>query len=111
MNALLLALSMSTMAPAAPPSPHATFEAAIEVLDDRQQVPVKSIPKSLMADAEAVVIVPRVIKAGFVIGGRAGHGVAVFKDKSGGWGDVRFVTLGGASLGFQAGVSATDVVL
>jgi lipid-binding SYLF domain-containing protein len=52
-----------------------------------------------------------VIKAGFVIGGRAGHGVAVFKGKSGAWGEVRFLSLGGASLGFQAGVQATDVVL
>lgn len=111
MTSILLGLALAAPAPAAPPSPHATLEAAVEVLDDLRQIPVKGIPKALLADAEAVVVVPRVVKAGFVIGGRAGHGVAVFKDKAGGWGEVRFVALGGASLGFQAGVQATDVVL
>ena len=33
------------------------------------------------------------------------------KDKAGGWGDIRFVDLGGASVGFQLGVQSTDVVL
>src|SRR4051794_15122233 len=99
----LIGLTLAAPAPAAPPGPRATLEAAAEVLDDLQQVPVKGIPRALLADAEAAVVVPRVIKAGFVIGGRAGHGVAAFKDKDGGWGELRFVALGGASLGFQAG--------
>jgi lipid-binding SYLF domain-containing protein len=107
----LVGLTLAAPAPAAPPTPRATLEAAVDVLDDLQQIPLKGIPKALLADAEAVVIVPRVIKAGFVIGGRSGHGVAVVKDTAGGWGTLRFVDLGGASLGFQAGVQASDVVL
>src|SRR5206468_3731242 len=33
------------------------------------------------------------------------------KDKNGNWGEPVFVNLGGASVGFQAGVEATDVLL
>ena len=58
-----------------------------------------------------MAIIPRVLKAGFVVGGRAGHGVVLARDKAGAWGDPVFVDLGGASVGFQAGVESTDVVL
>jgi lipid-binding SYLF domain-containing protein len=103
---LLLTCSLAHLAP----SPGETLRAAVAVLTDLQQVPHKGIPAKLLAESEAVVIVPNVVKAGFVIGGRAGHGVAVVRTKEG-WGEVRFVALGGASVGFQVGVQSSDVVL
>ena len=96
---------------AVPPAPRETLKLARDVLDELNDTPNKAIPKALLEQAEAVVIVPNTIKAGLVVGGRLGHGVAVIKDKKNGWGDIRFIELGGASVGFQAGIQSTDVVL
>ena len=98
-------------ASALPPSNQKTLEHAAEVLDELNKIPLKGIPANLLADAQGVAIIPRVIKAGFVVGGRGGHGFVMAKDKDGNWGDPVFVDLGGASVGFQAGVESTDVVL
>jgi lipid-binding SYLF domain-containing protein len=100
--------------PSAPPasSPAArTLEDAAAVLDDLAAIPLRGIPPKLLADAQAVVIVPRVVKFGFVLGVRGGRGVALVRTKDGAWGDPAFVHLGGASVGFQAGIESTDVVL
>jgi len=96
---------------AAPPTPSQTLERSTEVLTDLQSIPLKGIPPKLLEDAEAVAIIPRVIKAGFVIGGRGGHGLTLVRDNKGVWGEPTFVAIGGASIGFQAGVQSTDVVL
>ena len=61
--------------------------------------------------AQGIAIIPGVLKAGFVIGGKAGHGVVFSRTADGTWGGPAFVTIGGASLGLQAGVQSTDVVL
>lgn len=111
---LLAGLAISLcVAPASalPPSNEKTLEHAGEVLDELNKIPLKGIPAALLADAQGVAIIPRVIKAGFVVGGRGGHGFVMAKDKDGNWGDPVFVDLGGASVGFQAGVESTDVVL
>ena len=80
-------------ATALPPSNEKTLEHSAEVLDELTKIPLKGIPAALMADAQGVAIIPRVIKAGFVVGGRGGHGIVMAKDKDGNWGDPVFVDL------------------
>jgi lipid-binding SYLF domain-containing protein len=94
-----------------PPSNLTTLEHATEVLNDLAAMPARDIPPRLLAEAEGVAIIPHVVKAGFVIGGRGGHGIVLAKEKDGRWSEPVFVNLGGASVGFQAGVESTDVVL
>jgi SH3 domain-containing YSC84-like protein 1 len=94
----------------------ATKEGAVvtlagQTLAEVMAVPEKAIPGSLLRDAQAVAIVPRVIKAGFVVGGRRGEGVVMIRAENGAWGNPVFVTLTGGSLGWQIGVQSTDVVL
>ena len=61
--------------------------------------------------AKAVLIAPEVAKAGFIIGGSGGRGVLVAKDaKSGKWVGPAFYTLATASIGFQAGISVSEMV-
>jgi len=110
-SAALTLTLIAAQAPALPPSNARTLEAAAAALDDLARIPDKGIPARLLADAQGVVIVPRVVKAGFVVGGRGGHGVALAREKDGKWGEPVFVNLGGASVGFQAGIESTDVVL
>jgi lipid-binding SYLF domain-containing protein len=56
-------------------------------------------------------VIPDVIKAGFVIGGRHGVGMISVKTSDGTWSNPSFISMTGGSIGFQAGVSSTDVVL
>lgn len=86
-------------------------EEAIEVLKNFQKVPEQRIPESLLRDAEAVAVVPSVIKAGLVIGGRRGHGLLSIRSADGSWSHPAFISLTGGSVGFQAGVQSTDVIL
>ncbi len=106
-----VALLSASPAYALPPAPTRTLQSASDVLDDFAALPLQGIPASVLADAQGIAIIPRVIKAGFLLGGRGGHGVIVSRDRAGAWGGLTFVDLGGASIGFQAGVESADVVL
>ena len=71
----------------------------------------ESIPHDLIAEYEGIVIVPNLINAGFVVGGKRGKGIAMAKLGDGKWSDPVFVTLTGGSLGLQIGVQSVDLVL
>jgi len=84
---------------------------AVRVLDDIMKAPDKAIPRDLLQHAHAIAVVPDVIKAGFIFGGRRGEGLVSVRSPDGTWSNPSFITLTGGSIGFQAGVSSTDVVL
>jgi len=89
----------------------ATVNAARRTLTEVISAPGKAIPASLLKDAQAVAIVPRVIKASLVVGGRRGKGVVLTRDSNGDWANPVFIALTGGSVGWQIGVQSTDVVL
>jgi lipid-binding SYLF domain-containing protein len=70
-----------------------------------------AIPRSMLADAYGVAIVPDVIKGSFIVGARYGNGVLLIRDGTGQWHAPVFVRLTGGNVGWQVGVQATDVVL
>jgi lipid-binding SYLF domain-containing protein len=84
---------------------------ALRVLTDIQAIPESSIPDILFDEAKAIVVVPDTLKIGLVLGGRRGHGLVSVKTPEGTWSNPSFVKLTGASIGFQAGVQSSDVVL
>ncbi len=84
---------------------------AVRVLNDIMQAPDKSIPQDLLRDARAVAVIPDMIKAGFIFGGRRGEGLISVKGPDGTWSNPSFISMTGGSVGFQVGVSSTDVVL
>ncbi|MBN8481342.1 MAG: lipid-binding SYLF domain-containing protein [Xanthomonadales bacterium] len=86
-------------------------ENAVRVLNEVMEAPDKAIPRDLLQNAHAIAVIPDVIKAGFVVGGRRGEGLIAVKSADGTWSNPSFVALTGGSVGFQAGVSSTDVVL
>ena len=59
--------------------------------------------------AKGVLIAPEIVKAGFIFGGSGGRAVLVAKD-GGKWHGPSFYTMATASVGFQAGVSVSEVV-
>ncbi len=85
---------------------------ADEVLRDIFTIPERSIPPSLLSRAQAIAIIPEVMKVGFVVGGRYGKGVLVMKNRNThAWSDPVFLQLKGGSLGFQIGVQSSDIIL
>ena len=83
---------------------------AARVFNEIMATREKSIPRDLLARAEAVAVFPNVIKAGFIVGGRGGSGV-ISRRVAGGWSAPAFFDLGGGSIGLQIGASSTDFIL
>lgn len=65
--------------------------------------------QSVLRRARAVMICPRVFKAGFLLGGQGGTCVLTARDGGGSWSSPAFYSLGGASIGFQAGIQDAEV--
>jgi lipid-binding SYLF domain-containing protein len=86
------------------------IEASTKVLHDFSEMK-ESIPKELMNITEGIIVVPKLINAGFVVGGKRGKGIAMVKLEDGTWSNPVFVTITGGSVGFQVGVQAVDLVL
>ena len=84
---------------------------ASRVLAEILRIPEESIPGNLLQEAHAIAVIPNVVKAGFVFGGRRGRGLIAIRGKDGTWSNPVFITLTGGSVGFQAGVQSADVIL
>jgi SH3 domain-containing YSC84-like protein 1 len=83
---------------------------AADAFTEIMNISEKAIPQSLLDRAEAIAVFPDVIKAGFIIGGRGGHGV-ISRRVKGGWSAPAAFDLGGGSVGLQIGASKTDFIL
>jgi len=86
------------------------IKASIAVLNDFSEMQ-ENIPAQLLSLSQGIIIVPKMINAGLMIGGKHGKGVAMVKGKNGVWSDPVFVTITGGSVGAQIGVQATDLIL
>ena len=62
-------------------------------------------------NAAAVVIVPALVKGGFIFGGEGGKGVLLARNADGSWSDPSFVVFAGGSFGLQFGGAVNEVVL
>ncbi|HMB70325.1 MAG TPA: lipid-binding SYLF domain-containing protein [bacterium] len=84
---------------------------AAEVLSAAVTSEDGAIPEALLRKAWGVAVVPHVVKGAFGVGGRWGKGLVTCRTKDGRWSAPSFVSMGGASYGFQIGVEATDLIL
>jgi SH3 domain-containing YSC84-like protein 1 len=107
---ILVFLACSTHSYAQVKEQSLTREASI-VLSEITRVADKGIPTSLMQEAQAIMIFPEVIKAGFIVGARRGHGVVLMRNEQGLWGYPVTLTITGGSIGGQIGIQSTDLVL
>jgi SH3 domain-containing YSC84-like protein 1 len=80
------------------------------VLQEVMAAPDKGIPEEVLDGAKCIVIVPHLIKAGFIVGGKHGRGVATCRTANG-WSAPAFVSVGGGSWGLQIGVEGVDLVM
>jgi lipid-binding SYLF domain-containing protein len=84
---------------------------AANVLTEIMGIPEEGIPNELMEKAYAIAVIPGVKKGAFGIGGEWGKGLVSQRRENGAWGAPSFIKIAGGNIGFQIGVSSTDVVL
>jgi len=107
---LVLSFSFTSVKSQTEQKDHDKIEASIKVLQDFGKMKEK-IPKELMEMTQGIIVVPKLINAGFVVGGKRGKGIAMVKLEDGTWSNPVFVTITGGSVGLQIGVQAVDLVL
>lgn len=91
---------------------HELLKESVQVLEEMRQSPDQGIPFQLIQKAKAIIIIPTLLKGGFLLGARYGEGVATVRNPyTGQWSPPAFITTAGASFGFQAGAQAIDLVL
>lgn len=114
---VILAVS-TTMLATAPSSSAAGFSRPDELV-----VKSEFVFKNFMADpnmawfrdnvgkAKGILIIPQMLRGGFIVGGSGGSGVLLARDeKTGKWSYPAFYTIGSISLGFQIGADASELI-
>lgn len=83
---------------------------SVDVIQAIMSTPDKGIPEEVLSNAKCIVVVPDLIKGGFIFGGKHGRGVASCRTADG-WSGPAFVSVGGGSWGLQIGVEGVDLVM
>lgn len=85
---------------------------ATSALEALVKTPDDAIPQHILDRAEAIVVIPTLVKGGFIVGAEHGRGVMSVRDRTtGAWSAPAFVAMTGGSVGWQIGVQSTDLVL
>jgi len=66
--------------------------------------------RATLGRAKAIIVVPQLVKAGFIIGGEGGSAVMMVRGAQG-WSYPAFYSLGSASIGLQIGAQVSEVLL
>jgi lipid-binding SYLF domain-containing protein len=88
-----------------------TVTSAAVVFNEFSDLGEQSIPESLLANAEGLVIFPDMFKAAISFGGRSGRGILLVRDEKGQWSRPVFLHLSGGSWGWQLGLQRSDLIL
>jgi lipid-binding SYLF domain-containing protein len=86
------------------------LQKSVDVLHAIMSTPDKGIPEEVLSNAKCILVVPDLIKGGFIFGGKHGRGVASCRTAEG-WSAPAFVSVGGGSWGLQIGVEGVDLVM
>jgi len=86
------------------------MDRSVSVLNAVMATPDKGIPEEVLSGAKCILVVPDLIKGGFIFGGKHGRGVATCRTPEG-WSAPAFVSVGGGSWGLQIGVEDVDLVM
>jgi lipid-binding SYLF domain-containing protein len=86
------------------------LQKSADVLKEIMGAPDQGIPEEVLNDAKCIVVVPHLIKAGFIVGGKHGRGVASCRTATA-WSAPAFISVGGGSGGLQIGAEGVDLVM
>ncbi len=88
----------------------ATVDHAIGTLQDLRGDKEFGNARELLHRARAVLIAPRIFKAGFFVGGEGGTAVLMVRGAHG-WSDPAFYTVASASFGLQIGAQESEMIM
>lgn len=108
--ALLLAASVVSAPARADEDQTDLLHRATRTAEHMNRDPAFDQARHMLRHARAVLIVPSLVKAGFIFGGEGGNGVLLAQTRHG-WSYPAFYSFGGASFGFQAGAEEAEIVL
>lgn len=92
--------------------PQILVDQALVTLNNFVKRPDMEWLKNHLSDSKGVLIVPQLLKAGFVFGGSGGRAVVMVRDpKTGNWSQPGFYSLGSVSFGLQIGAQSSQVII
>src|SRR5438445_5046086 len=86
------------------------LQKSVDVLHAIMATPDKGIPEEVLSNAKCILVVPDLIKGGFILGGKHGGCVVSWRTAEV-WSAPAFVSVGGGSWGLQIGVEGVDLVM
>jgi lipid-binding SYLF domain-containing protein len=112
MKRMLIAAALSLLPLAAAQAQgdqQALVDRSTLALQEMMTQTVSQDPRIMLQRSRAVMICPRVFKAGFIIGGSGGDCVLLARAGNGTWSYPAFYGLGSGSIGFQAGIQDSAI--
>lgn len=108
----IFALGCSRPASSATDARTSDHARAVDELASAAQVlaEMNQVAKRHRERARCVAVIPSLVRAGFILGGRRGDGVVSCRTSSG-WSAPAFITVTGGSAGFLLGLESSDVVM
>ncbi len=110
-KALVLLGLVAAHPAAAPEAQQVLINEAKASVDRLRMDPDYAVVNDLLARCHGALIIPELVKAGFIIGGEGGTGVLLGRDfETGKWTYPAFYDFGAGSIGLQIGISASEVI-
>jgi lipid-binding SYLF domain-containing protein len=106
----MAASTWTTPAAAADTDAQAIVDHSLGTLQDLQHDREFGNAKQLLHQARAVLIAPRIFKAGFFFGGEGGQAALLVRGAHG-WSDPAFYTVASASFGLQIGAQESEMIM
>jgi lipid-binding SYLF domain-containing protein len=109
--ALLVAVLLAPLAAHAQSDQQMVVDRAKGTVADLRHDKAFGSARQSIQSARAVLIVPRLFKGGFIVGGEGGQGVLLVRGPGTTWSNPAFYGIGSASFGLQAGLEQSEAVL
>jgi len=97
-------------APAAQADEQELLANATQTAHNMKHDPAFGQARQMLNGARAVLIVPALVKGGFIFGAEGGDGVLLRRTGGHKWSEPKFYSMGSASFGLQAGLERAELV-
>ena len=101
--------SLPPLPQARPRTPAELLHDANNTVDNLKHDPAFGTARTMLQNARAVYIVPKLVKGGFIFGAEGGDGVLLVRNGHG-WSAPKFYGMGSASFGLQIGLEQAQLV-